>query len=85
MPLRLPILKLAPPSEQVAAHLADERTFLAWSFTSLFIMSSRVGLARTLIALNASPLSLQTGGIISALFYPTTMGLLFLGAGLVMR
>lgn len=72
----------ARQSADVAAHLANERTFLAWSFTSLFIMSGGVALARTLIALNTSPLSAGTGGIASVLFYPTTMGLLFLTAGL---
>ena len=46
-------------------------------------MSSGVALARTLIALNTSPLSAGTGGFASVIFYPTTMGLLFLGAGLV--
>ena len=77
--------KITPHPDQVVAHLANERTFLAWSFTSLFIMSSGVGLARTLIALNTSPLmaGIGTGGFVSALFYPTTMGLLFLGAGLL--
>ncbi len=75
--------KITPHPDEVAAHLANERTFLAWSFTSLFIMSSGVGLARTLVALNMSPLTSGEGGFVSALFYPTTMGLLFLGAGLL--
>ena len=74
--------KITPHPDQVAAHLANERTFLAWSFTALFIMSGGVALARTLIALNTSPLSTGAGGF-STIFYPTTMGLLFLGAGLV--
>ena len=77
--------RITPHPDQVVAHLANERTFLAWSFTSLFIMSSGVGLARTLVALNTSPLmaGIVTGGFVSALFYPTTMGLLFLGSGLL--
>ena len=68
---------------EVTAHLANERTFLAWSFTSLFIMGGGVALARMLIALNTSPLIAGTGAVGSVFFYPTTMGLLFLGAGLL--
>ena len=45
-------------------------------------MSGGVALARTLIALNTSPLTTGTSGVF-AIFYPTTMGLLFLGAGLI--
>lgn len=72
-----------PHADEVNAHLANERTFLAWSFTSLFIMGGGVALARTLIALNTSPLSSGADGGIAVIFYPTTMGLMFLTAGLV--
>jgi putative membrane protein len=68
--------------EEIATHLANERTFVAWSFTGILIIGSGVALARTLIALNTSPLSASRSGRVPALFYPTTLGLLFLAAGL---
>lgn len=42
-----------------------------------------VALARMLIALNSSWIMSKATGIIPVIFQPTTMGLLFLGAGLV--
>ncbi len=74
--------KITPHPDQVSAHLANERTFLAWSFTSLFIMSGGVALARALVALNTSPLSSGASGAAVVIFYPTTLGLIFLAAGL---
>lgn len=68
--------------EEIATHLANERTFIAWSFTGIVIIGSGVALARTLIALNTSPLSSGAARTFTAVFYPTTMGLLFLAAGL---
>jgi putative membrane protein len=67
----------------VVAHLANERTFLAWSFIAIIIIGSGVALARMLIALNMSPLMLKATGILPVLLHPTTMGMLFLGAGLI--
>ena len=66
-----------------AAHLANERTFMLWSFAALFIMSGGVAMARTLIAINTSPFWLGAEGPVLSLFYPTTMGLIFLAAGMV--
>jgi putative membrane protein len=75
------------PARQQAdavAHLANERTFLAWSFTAIVIIGGGVAMARTLIALNSSPLMIKATGILPFLFHPTTMGLLFLGAGVIL-
>lgn len=71
--------------ENIAIHLSNERTFLAWGFTAIVIIGSGVALARTLIALNTSPVLFD---IIDrtrkySLLYPTTMGLVFLVAGLI--
>jgi len=73
----------ASPQTDVVAHLANERTLLAWCFTAMVMIGSGVALARTLIVLNTSWLTPRATGIIPALFHPTTMGLLFLGAGLI--
>ncbi len=73
----------ASPQTDVVAHLANERTFLAWSFTAMAMIGSGVALARTLIALNTSWLMSKATGIIPVLLHPTTMGFLFLGAGLI--
>lgn len=40
-------------------------------------------MARTLIAINTSPFWLGADGPVFPLFYPTTMGLIFLTAGMV--
>jgi putative membrane protein len=74
----------SPASQQADAstHLANERTFLAWSLMGIIIIGSGVALARMLIALNTSPLG-SGEGIVSNLFKPKTMGLLFIAAGLI--
>lgn len=87
--MTLSMVKSSPDPERkrhqadAATHLANERTFLAWSLTAIVIIGSGVALACSLMAVNDSVLTTGARGNLSILFYPATMGLLFLGAGLL--
>lgn len=69
----------------VCAHLANERTFLAWACTSILIMGFGIAVAKMRIALTdfsqsagALPQSTGTNEI-----SPITMGMLFLAVGML--
>ena len=68
----------------VATHLANERTFLAWSFIVWLIIGSGILLARVLLALNSTKL-MATEDSIPFYLRPTTMGLAFMAAGVIVE
>lgn len=70
--------------DDVATHLANERTFLAWSFIAWLIIGSGILLARVLLALNSTKM-MATEDSIPFYLRPTTMGMVFMAAGIIVE
>lgn len=76
-----------PPVDygQVCAHLANERTFLAWIYTSILLMGFGIAVAKMRIAISDFSQSAgsppQSPG--NSEITPITMGMLFLVLGLL--